>query len=296
MYYKWLKLRELVKARIPFAVKIEQPHIILSFDDGRDTDFTVAFTILREEGVVAETCVITEKIGQPGYLDIDRLITLEKAGWEVVSHTMRHNPLNTCFILEPCARGENFIYIEYPHRYQPGGRCVLRNGHNVEVVEVTASDQKRLYLSEKLKNSYDRYTPFRLSEEQAALEIIESKRFLIDHGLQTRNFTFPYNAYARWSIEMVRKHYDSARIGAKTARVNNSLSGYNRYLLASVNFEHNKLRTEQAVRLLDAMAKTGGVCFFHAHSSSAYFNPELLRFIIRAAKERKIRFTVRRNL
>lgn len=296
MYYKMLKLKELVKAKIPFPVKVEQPHIIFSFDDGRETDFTVVFPILREEGIVAETCVITEKIGQPGYLDIQRLITLEKAGWEVVSHTKRHNPLNTCFIIQPSCRGDNFIHIEYPYRYQPGSRCVLQNGYKQEAVEVTFSDQKRLFLADKLKNSYARYSPFRLSEEQASLEVIDSKRYLQSHGLQTENFTFPYNAYARWSVELVRKHYCSARIGAKTAIFNNSLGGYNRYLLASVNFEQNKLRMEQAIRLLDSLIITGGVCFFHAHSSGEYFNPEFLRFIIRTAKERKIRFTIRRNL
>lgn len=296
MYYKWLKLMELVKTRLPIIAKENKPQIILSFDDGKDTDYEIVYPILREEGVLAEICVITGKIGQPGYLDNNKLQTIEDSGWEIVSHTTNHNPLNTSFLLQSSSRGKNMIFIEYPYRYQPGCTCILDSGRTQEVVEVAASDQHCLYLREELKNSFPRYTQFRVTEEQARHEIIGSKKYLLDCGHKTENFTFPYNAYAHWALELVGKNYYSARAGARVARINTSIAGYNRYFLASVNYEYNKLTKEQSVKLLDSLVQRGGVCFFHAHSANPGFNLDLLRFIIHAGQKRKIRFTTRKNL
>jgi peptidoglycan/xylan/chitin deacetylase (PgdA/CDA1 family) len=60
------------------------------FDDGFETDYSLALDVFREEGCPASTAVVTDWIGRPGYLSADEIRALAASGWEIMSHTASH--------------------------------------------------------------------------------------------------------------------------------------------------------------------------------------------------------------
>jgi peptidoglycan/xylan/chitin deacetylase (PgdA/CDA1 family) len=66
------------------------PLLSFVFDDGFDTDRTIGLDVFREEGVVASSAIITDRIGLPDYMTADQIRQLEAAGWEIMSHTVSH--------------------------------------------------------------------------------------------------------------------------------------------------------------------------------------------------------------
>jgi len=67
----------------------DQP-VVISFDDGDVSNFTVALPLLRERGMVAEFFITSDFIGQPGMLEIGQIRALADAGMGVQSHGRSH--------------------------------------------------------------------------------------------------------------------------------------------------------------------------------------------------------------
>lgn len=72
----------------------EKP-IILTFDDGYEDNWRVVLPMLEERGMKAAFYMVTNKIGQSGYLTWDNLFDLERHGMEIGGHTANHLPLTT---------------------------------------------------------------------------------------------------------------------------------------------------------------------------------------------------------
>ena len=69
--------------------------VILSFDDGYEDNYRVVLPMLEERGMKAVFYMVTNDIGQPGYLTWDNLFAMERRGMEIGSHTANHIPLTT---------------------------------------------------------------------------------------------------------------------------------------------------------------------------------------------------------
>jgi peptidoglycan/xylan/chitin deacetylase (PgdA/CDA1 family) len=64
--------------------------VVISFDDGDVSNFTVALPLLRERGMVAEFFITSDFIGQPGMLEAGHIRALADAGMGVQSHGRSH--------------------------------------------------------------------------------------------------------------------------------------------------------------------------------------------------------------
>jgi peptidoglycan/xylan/chitin deacetylase (PgdA/CDA1 family) len=62
----------------------------LTFDDGNETDVTVALPRLRAAGLKASFFIPSDRIGEPGYLDENDIRTLHSEGMEIGSHGSAH--------------------------------------------------------------------------------------------------------------------------------------------------------------------------------------------------------------
>ena len=62
----------------------------ITFDDGNDTDVSIALPILQSAGLTAAFFIPTDRIGQPGYVSEADLRTLQAAGMEIGSHGCAH--------------------------------------------------------------------------------------------------------------------------------------------------------------------------------------------------------------
>ena len=90
--YTTVSLLDLMKAKKGKLTLPEKP-IVLTFDDGYDDNYYELLPILREYDAKATVFMITNNIGQEGYLTWDDLRELQAAGVEIGSHTANHLPL-----------------------------------------------------------------------------------------------------------------------------------------------------------------------------------------------------------
>ena len=75
---------------LPFSVP--RP-VLITFDDGHESDFTIAAPELSRRNLRAIFFVIWSYLGQPGYLTRDQVIELRRDGFEIGSHGMTHSRL-----------------------------------------------------------------------------------------------------------------------------------------------------------------------------------------------------------
>ena len=67
--------------------------VILTFDDGHESNFRVVFPLLQRFGFRAEFFVTAMNVDKPGYMTWQQLRELVAAGMSVQSHGMHHMPL-----------------------------------------------------------------------------------------------------------------------------------------------------------------------------------------------------------
>jgi peptidoglycan/xylan/chitin deacetylase (PgdA/CDA1 family) len=67
--------------------------ITFAFDDGRSSVYTNAFPIMKKYELPGTAFVITGMVGNSSYMDISQLKDLQKAGWEIASHSVTHADL-----------------------------------------------------------------------------------------------------------------------------------------------------------------------------------------------------------
>lgn len=64
--------------------------VVLTFDDGYDTFYTNAWPVLREFNQRASLFIISDLVGQPGYMSWEQINTLASNGVEIGGHTRTH--------------------------------------------------------------------------------------------------------------------------------------------------------------------------------------------------------------
>jgi peptidoglycan/xylan/chitin deacetylase (PgdA/CDA1 family) len=71
--------------------------VVITFDDGHVSNFTMAFPILRKYHFVATEFMITGAINRPGELTAKDLLEMERSGvFEIESHSVHHPYLAKC--------------------------------------------------------------------------------------------------------------------------------------------------------------------------------------------------------
>ena len=65
-------------------------YIIITFDDGNYSDYSIAFDILKRYGFVATFFVTVGRIGTPHYLDWDHLKEMVHGKMSIQSHSLNH--------------------------------------------------------------------------------------------------------------------------------------------------------------------------------------------------------------
>lgn len=75
-------------------VKIPHKSVMITFDDGSESDLTIALPILKRFNFKANYFVTTDWIGKPGYMNPSHIRTLKKEGMSVQSHSKTHQFLD----------------------------------------------------------------------------------------------------------------------------------------------------------------------------------------------------------
>lgn len=103
--------------------------VVLTFDDGYETDYTIAAPILYSYQFNATFFVIAGAIGKPGFLSAAQLRELRQQGFEIGCHSMTHKYLTdlsdrelTTEIVEAKDRLQQLLGEPMAHFSCPGGR------------------------------------------------------------------------------------------------------------------------------------------------------------------------------
>ncbi len=72
------------------ASRGRNPRAVLTFDDGRSSDFEIAYPLLLDFGIRVEFFVNTGTIGSPGFLSWRQIADMQRAGMSFQSHGHDH--------------------------------------------------------------------------------------------------------------------------------------------------------------------------------------------------------------
>ena len=104
-------------------------HVVVTFDDGCETDLLVAAPILQEAAFGATFYVTAGFLGRLGYMDAAQLRELSARGFEIGCHSMSHAYLNDLDeagkryeILDAKTKLEDILGKPVEHFSCPGGR------------------------------------------------------------------------------------------------------------------------------------------------------------------------------
>jgi peptidoglycan/xylan/chitin deacetylase (PgdA/CDA1 family) len=82
---------DIILLRDLFKLKVFRKPLIITFDDGQETDYTNALPILQEFGYRAEFFVNSGTIGKKNYMSINQLKEMKNAGMSIQSHGHTHS-------------------------------------------------------------------------------------------------------------------------------------------------------------------------------------------------------------
>src|SRR5579863_7150357 len=68
--------------------------LLITFDDGHESDFAIAAPELARRNLHAVFFIISSYIGRPGYLTREQILDLQKQGFEIGSHGLTHARLS----------------------------------------------------------------------------------------------------------------------------------------------------------------------------------------------------------
>jgi peptidoglycan/xylan/chitin deacetylase (PgdA/CDA1 family) len=120
-----------------------RPDVVLTFDDGRASDYRVAFPNLVENGTKAEFFVNTARVGAPGFVTWREIAEMQRAGMSFQSHSHDHLDLTRL----PCRELERQLKVS---------KQILedRLGNSVDFVAAPYGRFNRQVLEEALQLGY----------------------------------------------------------------------------------------------------------------------------------------------
>lgn len=110
--------------------------LALTFDDGYADAFDAALPALQRHGFTATFYVVTDFVGQPGYMTWEQLAAMRDAGMEIGAHSISHPDLTTLDAAELARQvGGSKAIIEERLGVRVVSFCYPAGQHNAAVVE-----------------------------------------------------------------------------------------------------------------------------------------------------------------
>lgn len=82
-------------AHFDHGVSLPERPVVLTFDDGYVSAYTAALPLLQQYGMTATFFIITDLVGQAGYVSWEQVAELAAAGMEIGAHTITHPDLRS---------------------------------------------------------------------------------------------------------------------------------------------------------------------------------------------------------
>jgi peptidoglycan/xylan/chitin deacetylase (PgdA/CDA1 family) len=72
----------------------QEPLISITFDDGWETDYSIAAPLLMKDGIRSTHYLVTGLLGDPAYMSLDQVKALKSSGQQIACHTVTHADLS----------------------------------------------------------------------------------------------------------------------------------------------------------------------------------------------------------
>jgi len=253
--------------------------VTFSFDDGLTTQHKYALPVLKSRGLTATAGIIASRMlsGNEDYMSVDQVRDMEKAGWEIASHSLTHTrPINIpkYYSQEPVTGWTS----------DPSEPQLIQTQYDYDIIAGLYQDDKPLVEMESeaaLINKpgtyyYDRSIaelhvhPFRAGNPedlniragsyQRELEV--SRQILTDLGFKISTYVAPYNYWPDDMKETSKYYYSQAATGKDA---DNRPDSFDRYAIKRF-MVHEKDSAASLIRIIRENAQGfGGWVIFCMH-------------------------------
>lgn len=213
------------------------PKVTLTFDDGYESTYSIAYPILREKGFKATVFIVTDLIGKiwngKRLMNTEQIRDLHRNGWEIGSHTKSHPHLSTLSdaileaelrdskkYLERVASDLKVTSLSYP--FSDISPRVLRYAHKYYLLgrvnslypplKLNDIPPKNMLMLKAMGGCIPYHTlPFRLVKEYIRRYVSIRQLFLCAYGVSTRRNLFErtkppsFNLWKKWIDSSIRK-------------------------------------------------------------------------------------------
>ncbi|MDJ1430684.1 polysaccharide deacetylase family protein [Halostagnicola sp. A-GB9-2] len=204
---------------LPFTASASKTEgmVVFTYDDSPLEDYTETFPVHQEYDVPGCIAVCPGLMdSSTAYMDSDHVVKMNNAGWEVMSHTLKHRALGHIPLTKDCDPANNRIYVDTNRhgRYVDDPIALVTDGEELVtgVVSDSGTNEKGDYIDLKSKvgkiiesdDSYVRYT-----EEFTRKILSKSKSRINEWGIPATGFVYPYGRYDGLVERIVPEYYES---------------------------------------------------------------------------------------
>lgn len=259
------------------------------FDDGLSSVYQYAFPVLDRYGFPATVGIIAGRVdsGDPDFMSVRQIRTLEKAGWEVASHSLTHKrPVDIprryaqerCLALRPVAGASGLFEGKYHYQVLAGlvehGRLLRRRSSSRQVRREPGSYYFDELISELIVHPYQAASVgqnaiLAVSYER---ELEASRKRLTALGFHITTYVTPHNYWTPEMSGLARRYYAQVADGGDDC---NRRGRTDRYWLKRFTI-HSSDSAADVIALVErhAIAEDGWVIFcMHGIGSDLGWEP-----------------------
>jgi peptidoglycan/xylan/chitin deacetylase (PgdA/CDA1 family) len=198
--------------------------VSLVFDDGLSSVYQYAFPVLSRYGLPATVGIIANRVdsGDPDFMNEKQIHALEKAGWEIASHSLTHKrPVDIpkfygeeqCLKLRPVIGQRSLFEGKYRYEELAGlmenGRLLRERSNGKLVRQERGSYYFDELIGELIVHPYE---PDSVEKQQIRAisyerELEESKKMLTAQGFKVSTYITPHNYWTPDMSALARRFY-----------------------------------------------------------------------------------------
>lgn len=273
-------------------------YLVFTYDDGTVEDYELTFRVHQEYNVPGCVAASSGLIGSLNtYLDPDQLKEMSDAGWEVMSHAIKHRAIGEIPITADVEAGDTEISVDSNrHGRYPGDSLALfdADGEGTEATVVGRGgrgDDPYLELKEPIDVAIpagpdsrvrytDEFTHEILAESKAQLEEIIGTD-------QVTGFVYPYERHDGLAAEIVPEYYDTTP-RAFTGNGLNPIHGSDPFSISRQYYEETEMDETDIAGFLDQIVSDPVFGILASHSQYDTLTEERIATTIEMAQERNI--------
>ncbi|WP_428569832.1 MAG: polysaccharide deacetylase family protein [Solidesulfovibrio sp. DCME] len=204
--------------------------VSLVFDDGLESVYQYAFPVLGKYGLPATVAIIANRVdvGDQDFMDENQLRQLQKAGWEIASHSLTHKrPIDIpkflaeekCLLLRR-VNGQRTLYdAKYKYEELAG---LVENGRPLKErssVKLVKSEPGSYYFDDLIGEvTVHPFDPESAEKQQIRAisyerELEESKKVLTGLGFTVNTYVTPHNYWTPEMSALAKRFYSQVADG-----------------------------------------------------------------------------------